>query len=438
MMENVRPVRVCDMLEARDQRAAQQEKWLQKYHLPLVSFTMNIAGEIKCDDLICRAFLEGVGRIEGALRRCGFQAADFAHKIAFTGCEALWAVQGDAREIKAQMLMIEEEDALGRLFDIDVLDETGAHLTRGAERACLICGGPVRACARARAHDAQALFQKAHEIMQAHFDAEFALSIGETAQRALLQEALTTPKPGLVDMENCGAHKDMDIFSFADSACALRGYFEDCARLGQRQAPIKQLQHAGRLAEERMLRAARANTHKGAVFSLGILCYAAGRCGEGAALSDILQEAAHAGQYFLDQMQQKNPLATGGEKQFARYGLTGARGEAAGGFETVARVSLPCLQEALREGKSLQKAGLDALLRLIAHVKDSNIIRRAGLEGQAFAAEAAARALENGCMEDDLRALNELFVEKNISPGGSADLLAVTYFLHFLTEGGAA
>ena len=71
-------------------------------------------------------------------------------------------------------------------------------------------------------------------------------------------------------------------------------------------------------------------------------------------------------------------------------------------------------------------------------MKDSNIIRRAGLEGQAFAAEAAAQVLENGCTADDLRALNDLFVEKNISPGGSADLLAVTYFLHFLTEGGAA
>ncbi len=438
MTENLRPVRVCDMLEARDQRAARQEAWLQKYHLPLVSFTMNIAGEVKCDELICRAFLEGVRRIESALHRCGFQAADFAQQTAFTGCEALWAVQADAQSLKAQMLLIEEEDALGRLFDIDVLDETGAHLTRGAERACLICGGPVRACARSRAHDAQALFQKAHEIIQAHFDEQFALHIGETAQRALLQEALTTPKPGLVDMENCGAHKDMDIFSFADSACALRRYFEDCARLGQRQAPMAQLQHLGQLAEERMLRAARANTHKGAVFSLGILCYAAGRCGEGAALTDMLQQAARAGQHFLSQIRQKNPLETGGEKQLARFGLTGARGEAAGGFKTVTRVALPCLENALRAGKSLQTAGLYALLQLISHVKDSNIIRRAGLEGQAFAAEAAAQVLENGCTADDLRALNDLFVEKNISPGGSADLLAVTYFLHFLTEGGAA
>jgi len=437
-MENeIRRVRVEDVLRARDARAARQQDWLMRHQTPLISFTMNIAGDIKCDESIRRAFEEGCRRIESALARQGFLLLESWRQAACTGCEALYAVQADAQLLKRQMCLLEEEDALGRLFDMDVMAADGSHLTRGSERSCLICGAPVRACARSRAHSAEELFRKAQEMIAAHFANRQALFIGETAQRALLYEALTTPKPGLVDCENAGAHTDMDIFSFADSACALRQYFEDCARLGQQMADYSQLQHAGRLAEEKMLAAARANTHKGAVFSLGILCYAAGRCGEGAALRDILCQAAGAGDYYLRQMQQENPGKTGGEQQFARYGLTGARGEAASGFATVQSISLPALQKALAAGKSLPQAGCEALIKLIAQVKDSNIIRRAGLEGAAFAAEKAAQALENGCTVKELRALNALFVEKNISPGGSADLLAATYFLHFLTEGGA-
>ena len=428
MTEEIRRVCVADMLRARDERAARQQEYLQRCHAPLISFTMNIAGDVKCNANIRRAFEEGKVRIERALERKGWQVLDFAQVIAFTGCEALWAVQADAQQIKRQMCLIEEEDALGRLFDMDVMDEVGRHLSRETERTCLVCGGPVRACARSRAHDAKTLFDRANQIIQAHFENAYAVRIGETAQRALLYEALTTPKPGLVDCENSGAHSDMDVFNFADSACVLRSYFEDCVRLGQQGAAYAQLQHAGQLAEEKMLSAAHANTHKGAVFSLGILCYAAGQSGETASLAEILCKAKAAGAYFLAEMQKSGRKHTGGERQYALYGLTGARGEAANGFATAVDVALPVLQN----GKTLPQAGREALMHLIAHVQDSNIIRRAGLEGLIWAQEQARNALQNGCTEENLRAMNERFVQKNISPGGSADLLAVAYFLHFL------
>ena len=72
-----------------------------------------------------------------------------------------------------------------------------------------------------------------------------------------------------------------------------------------------------------MLAAAHANTHKGAIFSLGILCHAAGSCGEGASLDAVLQKAAQTGSVYLRQMQQTRPDKTGGEQQYLRYGLTG-------------------------------------------------------------------------------------------------------------------
>jgi len=427
-------VTVQDILSARDARAARQAAFLASHGMPLISFTMNIAGDVKVDDAILRAFREGVARIRRALERMHAAIAEYAETTAFTGCEALFAVDADAVSLKAQMCLLEEQDALGRLFDIDVIDEAGCHLSRGRERPCLICGEPGRACARSRRHSGEELFRRAQEIIGAHFRDAFVRRVGETAQKALLYEALTTPKPGLVDCLNTGAHHDMDLFSFAASASALRPYFEQAVRIGMAGGSPQQLQHAGRLAEDAMLSAAGTNTHKGAIFALGILCCACGQCGENPLLPDILRAAGDLGTTYLRQMADNASPVTGGEKQYRAYGLTGARGEAAGGFPTVREVSLPALQQALSAGRSLQEAGLSALLHLMARVQDSNIIRRAGMDGQRFVHARAQHLLDTGWDTASLRRLDADFIARNISPGGSADLLAVTWFLHLITS----
>ena len=201
--------------------------------------------------------------------------------------------------------------------------------------------------------------------------------------------------------------------------------------LGIRHAGPEQLQYAGMQAEDAMFAAAKANTHKGAIFSLGILCHAMGWCGKGAALNDVLSKAAETGSAYLGQIPLPEQAHTGGEKQYHQYGLTGARGEAASGFRTVADVALPALESALGAEKPLEEACLHALLALMAHVQDSNIIRRAGMETQRWVITEAKKMLLSGYTRADLQALNKAFVQKNISPGGSADLLAVTVFLYF-------
>ena len=271
-------------------------------------------------------------------------------------------------------------------------------------------------------------------MIRDYFNTCFAQQTGELAQKALLYEAMTTPKPGLVDRENSGSHSDMDLFSFAASACALRSFFEECVLLGIRRVSPEQLQYAGMQAEDAMFAAAKANTHKGAIFSLGILCHAAGWCGEGASMDAVLSKAAKTGSAYLGQMPPSEQAQTGGEQQYYRYGLTGARGEAASGFRTVTAIALPALESALAAGKTLEEACLHALLHLMAHVQDSNIIRRAGMETQRWAMEQAQGLLQNGYTRADLQKLNEAFVQKNISPGGSADLLAAAIFLHFCKE----
>ena len=431
----IRKVEVMDILAARDERVELQNAFLEKYSVPLVSFTMNIPGSIKHDAAIERAFHTGVKRILLRLDRMGAKIIDAREKIAFTGCEQLWAVDAPAEKLKAEMTRIEDMDELGRLFDIDVIDVSGVKLSRdsrGIERTCLICGGPVRTCARSRAHTADELFAKAHAVIDGYFlkrDADF---IARCAQQALLTEAIVTPKPGLVDRENSGAHRDMDLFTFSDSACALRSYFETCARIGlaaKDETPaviFEKLRYHGLNAEQEMyIATGNVNTHKGALFSLGILA-----CAVGMGNSDgIFHRAAAIAQASLADFEtvESGTASTAGERQYLDMRLTGARGEAASGFPTVRNVALPALEKALEIGMSLNDAALSALIALMARVDDSNVIKRGGPSARETVKD-AVRNLD--CPDHDrLRALNDEFTRLNLSPGGCADLLACALFV---------
>ena len=435
----IRPVTVADVLSARDARVERQNRMRLTHGMSLISFTMNIAGEVKRDAWIEQAFFEGVRRIEAALSEAGIPVAAREQTLAFTGCEEIWAVDAPVEELKARMCAIEEADALGRLFDIDVIDADGRKLERMTERRCLICGKPVRACARSRAHSARELSERAHEIIIAFLNEKRATEIGELAHRALIQEANVTPKPGLVDRENSGAHRDMDLKLFHASADALRPWFADCARIGlaMRDAAPEQvfarLRKRGIEAENAMFAATNGvNTHKGALFSLGILCCAAAMEGEGAGVPAILDRAAALARPALGDLTALHPgdARTGGEVQYLDSGRTGVRGEAAAGFPHARDCGLPALKRALRDGASFNEACLHALLALMACVEDSNILRRRGVAALRSVQSRAQALLEQGFTMDELRHMNDDFVRENLSPGGSADLLAVSIFLH--------
>ena len=434
----IREVSIADVLAARDARAERQSQLLQRHNAPLISFTMNIAGPVKRDEWIERAFREGTMRIEAVLIGRRAKVLGSVSIFAFTGCENLWAVDADANALKRWMRLIEEQDDLGRLFDIDVIAPDGTKLTRDSERRCLICRGPVRACARSRTHSADELFHRTHEIIKKYFQDQFIRRLGMIAEKALLYEVATTPKPGLVDFENSGAHSDMDRFTFIDSTCVLRSYFEACAQIGAENPDgipadiFERLRCAGQQAEAEMLRATQnVNTHKGALFSLGILCCAAGMGFErSGSLDELFQHASALAQASLsdfDKLSCEN-ARPGGERQFVESGLTGARGEAAAGFPSVRNIALPALEKSLSEGKNCNDAGLSALLALMAQVADSNILRRTGKSGlESVQHEAQTISVPQHTL---LREMNDRFVRDNLSPGGCADLLAVAWFIH--------
>ena len=253
-----------DILRARDTRANAQRRLLRAYRLPLVSFTMNIAGPVKSSPLIELAFDAGLEALYDAL---GQPAAAEVIRPA-TGCEALLVYDRPAAELKAACLTLETAAPIGRLYDLDVLDTDGSKLSRPEPRTCLICGGPVTVCSRSRAHGLDAIVGRTHEIL-----ADFAAGhLAGLAAKTLEQEVRLTPKPGLVDERNNGAHNDMDLPLFLRSIDALTPWFRRITALSLSGADAAALQAAGLEAEAAMFRATGGvNTHKGALFSFSVL-----------------------------------------------------------------------------------------------------------------------------------------------------------------------
>ena len=265
----------------------------------------------------------------------------------------------------------------------------------------------------------------------------------------MLFEVSATPKPGLVDRDNGGAHYDMDFFTFMSSAASLRTAFDEFANIGLalRDASPDQLlaalQEYGRSAESDMFAGTGGiNTHKGMVFSLGLICGAAGwnrgkRTSSINAMGDTVSRmCAGLCDSAFRGLEHKEAL-TKGERMFLAHGFTGARGEAESGFSTIRDVSYPVLCELRERGLGINEVLAHTLLHLIAETIDTNIVSRHDLKTAEYARKQARRALAQGGMltRRGLRAVREMdadFIERHISPGGCADLLAATHLLREL------
>lgn len=275
--------------------------------------------------------------------------------------------------------------------------------------------------------------------------------IAAAAMEAMLYEVSATPKPGLVDRVNSGAHHDMDYYTFLTSAAALHNSFDEMVRIGQeyRDQPItallEPLRKCGRTAETRMFIATNGiNTHKGMIFTLGILCGCAGwACEKEPLNAELLCNLAAimcAGlcERELENRKEKGSL-THGERVYLTYGYKGARGEVESGYQIVRTISLPCYRQLREQGVAVNDALVQTLLHLIAGTADTNIASRHDQDTCFYASRCAEEALAAGGIftavgNANLLVMDKDFIEKNISPGGCADLLAVTHFLYIITS----
>ena len=180
----------------------------------------------------------------------------------------------------------------------------------------------------------------------------------------------------------------------------------------------------------------KAIAHKGAIFTLGILCGSIGRLWSAERpipdLTLLLNECAAVGQTAMVDFSEPDG-STAGQKLYLQKGLRGIRGEVAEGLPSVANIALPALEEGLAKGLSFNDAAACALIQLIAHVEDTNLYHRGGDEGATFAKD-AAKALGDFPMMAQIEELDDTFIARNLSPGGCADLLAAVCFLFRLKD----
>ena len=267
--------------------------------------------------------------------------------------------------------------------------------------------------------------------------------IAAEAQRALRREVETFPKPGLVSHRDTGSHTDMDASTFHASTVALGPFFTELAAAGFADCPMSTLRGIGLRAESAMLRATEGiNTHRGAIFGLGLLSAAAGavlnfrsmakrsspnkRLILGPVVNQLWGSAIWGGPYLE---------TSNGTQALRHYGAGGARAEAASGFPSVYQVGLPALHLGrIISGGDDEAARVQACFALIAKVEDTNLLHRGGTNGASFARTAAEGFLCKGGVgsphwRSAAISIHREFVSRRLSPGGCADLLSMTLFV---------
>lgn len=268
---------------------------------------------------------------------------------------------------------------------------------------------------------------------------EVSRRVRTAAVRALWQEVVTYPKPGLVSLVDSGSHDDMDASTFLRSTFSLRRYFETITVAGMAGAPFDDLRHLGVEAERRMVRAtAGVNTHRGAIFNLGLIAAAAGRRyalampDDKRSLGAIVRDCWGAALAS----HRRDPTSHGARVE-ASFSIGGALAEAVAGFPTVFDLALPCYRATLARGGSANQARVQTFFTLMSTVADTNLLHRGGTAGLAHARDLAARFLAEGGVHDRgwierARAIHRSCCDMRLSPGGSADLLAVCIFVQSL------
>jgi triphosphoribosyl-dephospho-CoA synthase len=268
--------------------------------------------------------------------------------------------------------------------------------------------------------------------------------VADSAKAALLAELETWPKPGLVSHVDSGSHTDMDASTFKASTTAITPFYSYLTAAGAVGSGMNKLREIGLEAERAMLAATGGvNTHRGAIFSMGLLCAAAGAIWSATARADCYWSANMLGATVRQRWGQAImcgpiPLHSHGTNALRRFGAGGARAQAAAGFPHAIEVGLP----ALRLGRRLvpgnpEAARVQGFFAILESMEDTNLLHRGGAVGLRFAQEAAAGFLEQGGVGqaqwcERAAAVHRAFVARHLSPGGCADLLATTLFLDAL------
>ncbi|PKQ60931.1 hypothetical protein BZG02_17435 [Labilibaculum filiforme] len=456
---------VREILEAKDNRSKERQKLAEKGDVSL-SLTINIPGIPKSNDQINMFFLDCLSDLKRFLLSYRIIIDE---KREITLCDAagdfylvpILSKEISAIKIKEIAEVYESEHSLGRLIDVDITDEKGNPISSEKAKICYFCKlHPAVFCMRMQTHKYEEMRKViANDIsyfLQEKRKNRVCKDLSAFALKAILHEVSLSPKPGLVDRFSNGSHSDMDFSTFLNSSAVLSVYFKEIAEFGYAYSSencknaLPKLRQIGLQMEEDMfMETCGVNTHKGAIFLLGFSLFVS---------ANLISNQNFSYHSFVNQIKELNGnlvekelgkklysnKKTHGEECFEKFGNKGKgiRGEIQAGLPCVFNYAIPVLSShfdnmTIASNELIKNGLLQALLLLIVHNNDSNILYRKGekvLKELKDIAQQAFNLYETEYFSAKYQDLVYYCEENKISPGGSADLLAVTFFIYMVNK----
>jgi len=434
------------ILEARDQRAFLKNQIALKSQ-PCVSLSLNVPGFPKSNSTTKTFFRYCLHDLKYTLKAHRIEikedetieGCDLAGDFFIVPCST---ANLNLMEIKQICEDFEKNHPLGRFIDADLNDQQGNSVSSGESKLCFFClERPAIECRRENAHDFDELrsfmFPKMAAYCMNQKEESVIRKISSLAQQAILSEISLSPKPGLVDKFGCGSHADMNYQTFMDSTAAISPWFIELVRAGfdfQDEDLTKALpliRKTGLSMEASMFETTRnINTQKGIIFLMGLSLFACGKLYRQNDRFEVEEFRNIIRDICKDLV--KNELGginhsgkSHGEDIFLKYGFSGARGEAESGFRMVFDFGLPQLTGVTELNDEVL---IKCFLSIASNNDDTNILFRSNPVVLSGFKKLCNSALEN-LTDTSYSAVIDFCRKENISPGGSADLLAVTIFV---------
>jgi len=422
-------------LAARDARQALLDRHAAGGQAALVAVSLVVPGPEKDPPGATALFTWALGRLTGAL--VSHRLRPLHRGVDALGPFALLGVDLPPAGAKAACLALEASHPAGRLLDLDVLRPDGTVVGRAdlglPSRSCLVCDAPARECIRLGRHPAEEVADRVRALLAALPAGAGARPLAPRVALAghLLEgarrELHLTPKPGLVDRDDCGSHPDLSLALMERSLGLLDETWQALAASLERGEPLAAQVALGQAGERRMLAAFRANTHKGALFLGGLLLAARQRLpsdrADLAALRPAVAEVAR-------ELDASRPLPESHGAEARRNHLVGGIvREARQGLPSLFEVALPAWEEAREFGLAGEAAVFFMLARLMQVVEDTTMLHRGGAAGlHVLRADGLALEVLLLAREDHLlflRATNRAWQTARLTMGGVADLLGM-------------
>lgn len=451
---------VKDILQAKEIRAKERLK-MADMGVCSISLTVNIPGIPKSNELIHSFFQECLSDLKRFLLSYRILIDSDREINRSDAAGDFYLVLVANQEVSAIHLkkigeQFESEHALGRLLDVDITDEKGNPVSSGKAKNCYFCNQhPAVYCMRMQTHQytqmRSVIERDISGFLEERRKNRWCKNLSSFALKALLNEVALSPKPGLVDRFSNGSHSDMDFTTFLNSSAVISVYFREIVEFGfdfssaNCKDALPKLRQIGLQMEEDMFQETNGvNTHKGAIFLLGFSLFVSAyliKMNKFSYLS-FVHLIKEMNDDLVEQELGKNcslSKKTHGEECFEKFGSNGKgiRGEIQAGLPCVFRYAIPILTSYFENSKAetdafIRQGLTKTLLVLIAHNKDSNILYRKGemvLEELQDLSFQAFQAFDEKSFQFTYQKLINYCLKTNISPGGSADLLAVSYFI---------